>query len=183
MNESSLVIPLIISKSSCSDFLLSSEDDLQALPTRPMTTSMPCSLAIKCQPQRGALMLQVLAFNYWINWSELSSMAKASKVESSTAKSVIRLTLHVLSGFVLFMNNSSASAQTFFRLPPTDITIHNPDSTKVNDPDHNQCCWSWGCRCQFETCCSFIAYQHRSMGLGTQGSVRLSGKISASRSR
>ena len=60
-------------------------------------------------------------------------MAKASKVESSTAKSVIRLTLHVLSGFVLFMNNSSASAQTFFRLPPTDITIHNPDSTKVNE--------------------------------------------------
>ena len=57
-------------------------------------------------------------------------MAKHSKIELPTSKSVIRSTLHVMSIFVLFMNNPLASAQTFFRIPPTDVTIHNPTSTE-----------------------------------------------------
>lgn len=43
---------------------------------------------------------------------------------------MFRFTLQLASGFVLLMTNSLASAQTFFRLPPTDASIHNPASTE-----------------------------------------------------
>jgi hypothetical protein len=39
-------------------------------------------------------------------------------------------TTWLLSGLVLLMNSGPALAQTFFRRPPTKVSIHNPSSTE-----------------------------------------------------
>ena len=43
---------------------------------------------------------------------------------------MIRLTLLLLSGVIALISTRLASAQTFFRSPPTAISIHNPSSTE-----------------------------------------------------
>ena len=49
---------------------------------------------------------------------------------TSDAKRVTYFTPYLLSGLVLLMNSGPALAQTFFRRPPTEVSIHNPSSTE-----------------------------------------------------
>ena len=49
---------------------------------------------------------------------------------ASDLKRVNCFTHYLLSGLVLLMNSGPALAQTFFRRPPTEVSIHNPSSTE-----------------------------------------------------
>ena len=56
--------------------------------------------------------------------------AIASNLEQSGKQHLTCFTPYLQSGLVLLMNSGPAIAQTFFRRPPTKVTIHNPSSTE-----------------------------------------------------